>query len=122
MARLATDNDVLVPGRMLINAFAEVHVNVAVTLVATAPPVLQTRAPTGKSFGPTLTLLLSSPITFHVRGVTDNVVAADTETWGWNRNVVRTIIKNASSARRGNETGGRLLEAFFFRDPIELIT
>jgi hypothetical protein len=33
-----------------------------------APPVLQTRAPTGNKFGPMLVSLLSSPITFHVTG------------------------------------------------------
>src|SRR3569832_452399 len=49
---------------------------VADTLDAAAAPVLQTRTPTGKSCGPTAGLLLSSPITFHVSGVTENVVAA----------------------------------------------
>jgi hypothetical protein len=37
--------------------------------VAVVSPVLQTRAPTGNTFGPTFTLLLSSPTTPHVIGV-----------------------------------------------------
>ena len=41
--------------------------NWEVTFVAAVlGSVLQTRAPTGKSFGPTLSSLLSSPIVFHV--------------------------------------------------------
>jgi hypothetical protein len=58
-----------VPGRLLMKAFAESQTTVAVTLVAGASPVLQTRAPTGKLFGPTLTLLLSKPMIFQVMGV-----------------------------------------------------
>ena len=41
---------------------------VALTLFAVASPVLQTRAPTRYSFGPSLTLLLSRPMTFQVIG------------------------------------------------------
>ncbi len=48
------------------------HAKSAFTPVATASPVLQTRTPTGKMSGPSLTLLLSSPMTFQVIGVTDS--------------------------------------------------
>lgn len=43
--------------------------SVAFKLVIVAPPVLQTRAPTGKVSGPSVTgLLESSPMTFQVVG------------------------------------------------------
>ncbi len=39
--------------------------------------LLQTRAPTGKFFGPVAGLLLSSPMTFHVSGVTVSAACAN---------------------------------------------
>ena len=55
---------------------AVVQLNAEVTLVAVAPPVLQTRAPTGKSLGPVVTSLLSRPTMFQVSGVTVKMAAA----------------------------------------------
>jgi hypothetical protein len=55
---------------------AESQTNADVTFVAGASPVLQTRAPTGKWFGPTLTALLSRPMTFQEIGVTERLAAA----------------------------------------------
>src|SRR4029453_11599475 len=49
----------------LISPFDESHAKVVVTFVASDGPVLQSVAPTGKVFGPVLTLLLSRPMTFH---------------------------------------------------------
>lgn len=50
----------------LIYGLAESQLRVTVTSVAVVPVAeLQTFAPTGNSFGPVLTLLLSRPITFH---------------------------------------------------------
>ena len=57
------------PGRRSIKAFAVSQTKADVTLVASVSPVLQTRAPTGKLFGPVVTSLESSPTTFHVIGV-----------------------------------------------------
>ncbi|MBM3676441.1 MAG: hypothetical protein FJW96_00950 [Actinobacteria bacterium] len=53
----------------LMFAFALSQTKVVLTPVAAAVPVLQTRTPTGNSFGPTVWLLLSRPITFQVIGV-----------------------------------------------------
>ena len=53
----------------LIKVLKVSQVKVAVTLVTAAPPVLQTRTPTGYEAGPALGLLLSRPMTFHVVGV-----------------------------------------------------
>jgi hypothetical protein len=50
-------------------AFAVSKTKFDCTFVAAVVPVLQTRAPTGKIFGPTATLLLSSPMTPQVIGV-----------------------------------------------------
>lgn len=61
---------------MLILLFELSHTKVAVTFDADASPVLQTRAPTGKLLGPTLTLLLSKPMMFHVMGVMVKFAAA----------------------------------------------
>ncbi len=49
--------------------FVESQTKVDPTFVAAILPVLQTRAPTGKRLGPSLTLLLSSPTTPQVIGV-----------------------------------------------------
>ena len=40
------------------------------------PLVLQMRTPIGKTFGPTVTLLLSKPTTFHVTGLMDWPIVA----------------------------------------------
>ena len=72
---------VSVPGRELISALAESQTKAEVTFVAGASPVLQTRAPTGKWFGPTLTLLLSSPMTFQVSGLMERLAAAKAGAW-----------------------------------------
>ncbi len=52
------------------------HTKVDSTFAAGVSPVLQTRAPTGNLLGPSLTLLLSKPITFQVMGVISNIAAA----------------------------------------------
>jgi hypothetical protein len=52
-------------------AFAVSQVQLTATLLVAT--LLQTRAPTGKNLGPAAGLLLSSPTTFHVRGVTVRV-------------------------------------------------
>lgn len=81
-ARLGTeyvDND---PGRRSMYVALVSQTNVETTLVAATSPVLQTRAPTGKLFGPVLTLLLSSPTTFHVSGVIVRIAAACALPWG----------------------------------------
>ena len=49
----------------MIRPLDESHASVVVTLVAADGPVLQRVAPAGKVFGPSLTLLPSSPMTFH---------------------------------------------------------
>jgi hypothetical protein len=56
--------------------FAESHTQVAVTLVVAT--LLQTRAPIGKNFGPLAGVLLSSPTTLNVIGVTVSVALAKT--------------------------------------------
>src|SRR3982751_5482427 len=48
----------------------------ATTLLSVAPLVLQTLAPTGKTLGPSVKLLLSRPMTFQVFGVMDNCAEA----------------------------------------------
>ena len=48
----------------------------AVTSLAAVDPGLHTRAATGKTFGPAVTLLLSRPITSHVNGVTVSCAGA----------------------------------------------
>lgn len=53
----------------MIKALAVSKIKDDCTFVAAASPVLHTRAPTGNIFGPTFSLLLSSPTTFHVMGV-----------------------------------------------------
>ena len=60
--------------------------------------MLHTRAPTGKSFGPTLTLLESNPITFQVIGVTVKEVAAETEDGGKISDTTTTIAARVESA------------------------
>ncbi len=53
----------------LMNALAVSHTKSAATFVASAVPLLHTRAPTGNVSGPLPTgSLLSSPRTFHVIG------------------------------------------------------
>ena len=54
--------------------FAESQTQLAVTLVMAA--LLQTRAPTGKDFGPLTGLLLSSPTTLNVIGLTVSAASA----------------------------------------------
>src|SRR4051812_39569416 len=54
----------------------ESQMKLAVTLLSAAPLVLQTRAPTGKTLGPSLTLLLSRPMTFQVVGVMESCACA----------------------------------------------
>src|ERR1700693_2805714 len=66
------------PERRLTFAFAESQIQLTATLVVAA--LLQTRAPTGKSFGPDNGLLLSRPTTFQVIGVTVSVAWAKTGT------------------------------------------
>ena len=62
------------PGRRLMLGLAESHDHTTETaLVATS---LQTRAPTGKWFGPAAGLLLSRPMTFQVIGVAVSVANA----------------------------------------------
>ena len=56
------------------------HTKVEDTLVAAVSPVLHTRAPTGKLFGPALTSLESSLTTFQVSGVIVRTGAAEA---GW---------------------------------------
>src|SRR6185369_15500603 len=56
------------PVRRLTFAFALSQMWLTATLVVATS--LQTRAPTGKNFGPDVGLLLSRPMTFHVSGVT----------------------------------------------------
>jgi hypothetical protein len=56
-------------------AFAESQIQLTATLVVAT--LLQTRAPTGKSFGPEVGLLLSRPTTFQVIGVTVSVAWAN---------------------------------------------
>jgi hypothetical protein len=46
------------------------HAQVATRFVAGSEPVLHTRTPTGKTFGPTFTLFESRPTTSQVIGVT----------------------------------------------------
>src|ERR671927_298490 len=46
--------------------FDESQTKEPTTLLSVAPPVLQTREPTWKEFGPTLGLLLSRPMMSHV--------------------------------------------------------
>ena len=62
------------PGRKLTLALLVSQTQL--TPMFDAAMVLQTRAPTGKLVGPVAGLLLSSPITFHVSGVTDNAASA----------------------------------------------
>ena len=60
-----------------VNEFCDVfHAQVPTTFVAGSEPVLHTRTPTGKTFGPALTLFESSPSTSHVIGVTVSSPAA----------------------------------------------
>src|SRR6266446_7819519 len=66
------------PERRLTLTFAESQFQLTPTLVVAT--LLQTRAPTGKSFGPEVGLLLSRPTTFHVIGVTVSVAWAKTGT------------------------------------------
>jgi hypothetical protein len=66
------------PGSRLILAFDVVQLKVAVTFEAVASPVLHTLAPIWNVFGPTFTLLLSSPITPHEIGVIVRIGAPDT--------------------------------------------
>src|SRR6266566_489885 len=66
------------PGRRLTFAFAESQIHLTSTFVVAI--LLQTRAPTGKSFGPDKGLLLSRPTTFQVIGVTVSVAWAETGT------------------------------------------
>src|SRR5215213_4617581 len=54
----------------------ESQTKVARTLLSVVPPVLQTRAPTGKTLGPSFTLLLSRPTTFQVVGVMESCACA----------------------------------------------
>src|ERR1051326_7931887 len=56
------------PGWRSMFAFAVSQTKVATTFVAALEPVLQIFAPDRNSFGPAVTSLLSSPITFHVMG------------------------------------------------------
>ena len=63
------------PARRLTLAFAESQFQLTATLVVAT--LLQTRAPTGKNFGPAVGLLLSRPTTFQVRGVTVSVACAN---------------------------------------------
>ena len=66
--RAIDDNE---PGRIFTKLFVESQTKAADTLLALAAPLaLQTRAPTGNRFGPVAGELLSSPITFQVRGST----------------------------------------------------
>src|SRR5438132_566441 len=53
----------------------ESHTKLETRLEATASPVLQTRAPTWKTLGPTNSLLLSRPITPHDTGVMASTAA-----------------------------------------------
>src|SRR5437763_9681306 len=64
------------PARRLMLALGESQTQLTVTLEAAV--VLQTRAPTGKKRGPVAGLLLSSPITFQVMGVTLSAAIACT--------------------------------------------
>jgi hypothetical protein len=59
-----------------MSGFAESKTNADVRSSTAAPPVLQMRAPTGKVSGPSVTLLLSSPMVSHVMGRMLSVVAA----------------------------------------------
>ena len=58
------------------------------TSIAGVSPPLQTRAPIGKWLGPTLSSLLSSPITFQVIGVMVNSAAAFTDLIGPENNPI----------------------------------
>src|SRR5512146_331498 len=62
------------PARRLMFAFAVSQVQLTATFVVAT--LLQTRAPTGKNSGPEAGLLLSSPTTFQVSGVTVSVAWA----------------------------------------------
>src|ERR1044072_9974392 len=53
------------PLRLML-MFEESQTKLPTTLLSVAPDVLQTREPTWKEFGPTLTLLLSRPMMSHV--------------------------------------------------------
>jgi hypothetical protein len=55
-------------GLVPMYGLGESQTSVLSTFVAMSDPVLQTRTPTGKVFGPALTLLESSPITFQLIG------------------------------------------------------
>src|SRR5215213_808662 len=55
---------------MLTLMFDESQTKLPTTLLSAVPPVLQTREPTWKEFGPTLTLLLSRPMMSHVTVLT----------------------------------------------------
>ena len=64
------------PGRKAMYGIEESQTKSAVTALAVVEPVAQTRAPTGNLLGPLAGLLLSSPMTFQVRGVTVRTTAA----------------------------------------------
>src|SRR6478752_5991739 len=66
------------PARRLTLALAESQTKLTATFVVAV--VLQTRAPTGNRCGPVAGLLLSSPMTFQVSGVTFNAADAAVET------------------------------------------
>src|SRR5215218_2924509 len=53
------------PPRLML-MFEESQTKLPTTLLSAAPDVLQTREPAWKEFGPTLVLLLSSPMMSHV--------------------------------------------------------
>lgn len=84
------------PGRRLTFGLAESKTQFTATLVVAT--LLQTRAPTGKFLGPEVGLLLSSPITFHVIGVTVRVAEAG---------AARSASPKAAAPAQSIFTGGR---------------
>ena len=78
-----------------MNGLDESQTKTAVTALAVVEPVAHTRAPTGNRLGPLAGLLLSSPMTFQVRGVTVRTTAASA---GWAASGDMTVAAPTKSA------------------------
>ena len=93
---------------MLMLAFVEFHCQAAVMLVTGTAVMLQMRAPIEYWLGPTVTLLLSRPMTFHSMGV---IVSEFVAAWA-GRAVPKGVTRDATTATTARKAPPRRHDDF----------